>query len=74
MQPLRRTIDLGTSDGAAVAEQLGGTFHPCNVMDHEGMETIMAEAVEALGGLDFCVNTAGGGAASGGACTAIATR
>lgn len=56
-------LDLETSDGKAVAERLGGTFHPCNVMDHEGMEKVMAEAVEALGGLHFCVNTAGGGAA-----------
>jgi NAD(P)-dependent dehydrogenase (short-subunit alcohol dehydrogenase family) len=56
-------LDLETSDGAAVAERLGGTFHPCNVMDHEGMEKVIAEAVEALGGVHFCLNTAGGGAA-----------
>ena len=56
-------LDLETSDGAAVAERLGGTFHPCNVLDHEGIEGVIAEAVEALGGLHFCVNTAGGGAA-----------
>ena len=31
-------LDLESSDGKAVAEQLGGTFHPCNVMDHEGMD------------------------------------
>ena len=56
-------LDLESSKGAEVAERLGGTFHPCNVTDHEGMEAVMGEAVEALGGLDFCVNTAGGGAA-----------
>jgi NAD(P)-dependent dehydrogenase (short-subunit alcohol dehydrogenase family) len=56
-------LDLESSDGAAQAERLGGSFHPCNVMDYEGMETVIAEAVETLGGVHFCVNTAGGGAA-----------
>ena len=56
-------LDLAKSDGAAIAERLGGSFHPCDVTDHAGIETVIAEAVETLGGLDFCVNTAGGGAA-----------
>lgn len=56
-------LDLESSDGKAVAERLGGTFHPCNVMDHAGMEKVIGEAVETLGGVHFCVNTAGGGAA-----------
>jgi len=56
-------LDLETSDGAAVAKELGGSFHPCNVMDHEGIEGVIADAVEKLGGLHFCLNTAGGGAA-----------
>ena len=57
-------LDLEKSDGAATAEALGGTFHPCNVMDHEGMETVIAAAVEGLGGnVQFMVNTAGGGVA-----------
>ena len=56
-------LDLEKSDGAAVAERLGGKFFPCDVTDHEGIEAVIAEAVEHLGGLDFCVNTAGGGAA-----------
>ena len=29
-------LDLPTSDGAAVAERLGGTYHECNVMDYDG--------------------------------------
>jgi len=56
-------VDLPTSDGAAVAERLGGTFHPCNVMDYEGTETALDEAVAALGSVHFCCNTAGGGLA-----------
>jgi NAD(P)-dependent dehydrogenase (short-subunit alcohol dehydrogenase family) len=56
-------LDLEKSKGAEIAERLGGTFHPCNVMDHAGMEQVIGEAVEALGGVQFCVNTAGGGVA-----------
>ena len=56
-------LDLEQSDGASVAESLGGVFHPCNVMDYEGMESTMAAAVSELGGLHFMVNTAGGGVA-----------
>ena len=54
-------VDLPTSAGAEVAEQLGGTFHPCDVTDHEGTELVVNEAAEALGGLHIAVNTAGGG-------------
>jgi len=58
-------LDLASSDGGAVAAEIGGgtTFHPCDVMDFEGMEVSLAEAVAALGGLDAVVNTAGGGVA-----------
>jgi NAD(P)-dependent dehydrogenase (short-subunit alcohol dehydrogenase family) len=56
-------LDLPKSDGAAVAERLGGTFYPCNVMDYEGTEQAINEAVEALGAVHFCCNTAGGGLA-----------
>jgi NAD(P)-dependent dehydrogenase (short-subunit alcohol dehydrogenase family) len=57
-------LDLPTSDGGAVAEQLGGTFHECNVLDFEGCESTIDSAVEALGGsVHFCCNTAGGGVA-----------
>jgi NAD(P)-dependent dehydrogenase (short-subunit alcohol dehydrogenase family) len=56
-------LDLPNSAGADAAKRLGGTFHPVNVMDWEGTEKTLAEAVAALGGLHFCVNTAGGGIA-----------
>jgi len=56
-------LDLPTSDGAAVADRLGGTFYPCNVMDYEGTEKAIDEAVAALGSVHFCCNTAGGGLA-----------
>ncbi len=54
-------LDLPTSAGAEVAAALGGTFHPCDVMDDEGTEAALDAAVEALGGLHLAVNTAGGG-------------
>jgi NAD(P)-dependent dehydrogenase (short-subunit alcohol dehydrogenase family) len=56
-------LDLPTSAGAEVAAGLGGSFHPIDVTDHEGVERVVAEAVEALGGLHIAVNTAGGGTA-----------
>ncbi len=54
-------LDLEKSAGAEVAAAIGGTFHPCNVMDYEGVEIVINEAVAALGGLDAAINTAGGG-------------
>ncbi len=56
-------LDLPTSAGAEVAEQLGGTFHPLDVMNEEQVESALAAAVEQLGGLHVAVNTAGGGVA-----------
>lgn len=56
-------VDLPTSAGEEVAKELGGTFHPCNVMDWAATESAMAEAVNHLGGLHFACNTAGGGIA-----------
>jgi NAD(P)-dependent dehydrogenase (short-subunit alcohol dehydrogenase family) len=54
-------LDLEKSAGAEVAAAIGGSFHPCNVMDYEGVEVVINEAVAALGGLDVAINTAGGG-------------
>jgi NAD(P)-dependent dehydrogenase (short-subunit alcohol dehydrogenase family) len=54
-------LDLAKSNGAEVAKELGGTFHPVDVTDHEGTEIVLNEAVEALGGVHIVVNTAGGG-------------
>ena len=56
-------LDLPTSAGAEVAAELGGSFHPIDVTDHEAVEIVLGEAVEALGGLHIAVNTAGGGTA-----------
>lgn len=54
-------MDLPKSDGAAVAERLGGTFHPCDVTDFAGTEAALNAAIEALGSVHFICNTAGGG-------------
>ncbi len=57
-------LDLPTSAGAKVAQELGGgaVFQPCDVMNAEQTETALANAVKALGALHIAVNTAGGGA------------
>lgn len=56
-------LDRESSAGAEVAQELGGSWHPCNVLDYEGIEVVIDEAVQAMGGLDAAVNTAGGGKA-----------
>ena len=56
-------LDLPTSGGAEVAKELGGTFHPVDVTDESQVESALADAVDALGGLHIAVNTAGGGVA-----------
>jgi len=56
-------LDREGSAGAEVAAALGGSWHPCNVLDFEGIEVVIQEAVDALGGLDAVVTTAGGGKA-----------
>ena len=39
-------LDLPTSAGAEVADELGGTFHPVDVTDDEGVELALTDAVE----------------------------
>lgn len=56
-------LDLEKSNGAEVASELGGIFLPCNVMDYDGMASVIDEALGRLGSVQFCVNTAGGGVA-----------
>ena len=58
-------LDLASSDGEAVAAEIGNgtTFHPSDVTDFEGIETVLGAAIAQLGGLDAVVNTAGGGVA-----------
>lgn len=55
-------LDLPTSAGAEIPKELGGAFHPVNVMDDENVEGALAEAMAQLGGQHIAVNTAGGGA------------
>jgi len=54
-------LDLPTSAGAAVAKELGGSFHPCDVTDFAGTESALSAACDHLGGLHIVCNTAGGG-------------
>ena len=56
-------LDLPTSAGAEVAEELDGTFHPVDILDENQTESALADAVGVLGGLHIAVNTAGGGTA-----------
>jgi NAD(P)-dependent dehydrogenase (short-subunit alcohol dehydrogenase family) len=56
-------VDLPTSAGAEVAEQLKGSFHECNVMDEANVESAIADAIGTLGGVHIGINTAGGGIA-----------
>ncbi|MGW5381876.1 SDR family NAD(P)-dependent oxidoreductase [Nocardia sp. NPDC003963] len=56
-------VDRTASEGNKVAADLGGSFFEADVTDHAGVETVLADAVAELGGLDIAVNTAGGGIA-----------
>jgi NAD(P)-dependent dehydrogenase (short-subunit alcohol dehydrogenase family) len=56
-------VDLPSSAGAEVAEQLKGSFHECNVMDEANVESAIADAIGALGSVHIGINTAGGGIA-----------
>ena len=38
-------LDLPTSEGAAVAKELGGSFHACDVTDFDGTEAALERAV-----------------------------
>ena len=54
-------LDRPQSNGKEVAESVGGTFHEVDVTDFACTEQVLAQAVEALGGLHIAVTTAGGG-------------
>ena len=56
-------LDLPQSAGAEVAAGMGATFHACDVMDAESVDTAFASAMDAMGALHIAVNTAGGGIA-----------
>jgi NAD(P)-dependent dehydrogenase (short-subunit alcohol dehydrogenase family) len=54
-------LDLPTSKGEEVAKSLGGSFFAVDVMDAEGTEQALNDAVATIGALHIAVNTAGGG-------------
>ncbi|BBY56970.1 SDR family NAD(P)-dependent oxidoreductase [Mycolicibacterium sarraceniae] len=56
-------LDREGTDGPEVASGVGGPFLPIDVTDFAGTEKVLAEAVEALGGLHVVLTTAGGGVA-----------
>lgn len=56
-------LDRPQSKGKEVADQIGGTFYEVDITDFEGTESVLNQAVEALGGLHIAVTTAGGGIA-----------
>jgi NAD(P)-dependent dehydrogenase (short-subunit alcohol dehydrogenase family) len=56
-------VDRPQSAGAEVAKGLGAPFFACDVTDFVATEAALRDAVGALGGVHFCVNTAGGGVA-----------
>ncbi|BBX71167.1 SDR family NAD(P)-dependent oxidoreductase [Mycolicibacterium psychrotolerans] len=56
-------LDRPQSNGAEVADQIGGTFHAVDVTDFDGTEAVLDQAVQGLGGLHIAVTTAGGGLA-----------
>ena len=51
--------DLPGSAGAELAAELGGRFTPCDVAERAQVETLVAAAVDAFGGLDLLVSNAG---------------
>lgn len=54
-------LDREGTAGPEVAAAIGGAFFACDILDYEGMERIIEEAVNWLGGLDATITTAGGG-------------
>jgi NAD(P)-dependent dehydrogenase (short-subunit alcohol dehydrogenase family) len=54
-------LDRAQSDGKDVAAEIGASFFEVDVTDFAGTETVLNEAIEALGGLHIIVTTAGGG-------------
>lgn len=56
-------MDLATSKGSQVSQELGVAFHACNILDYVQTEGAMRDAAGHLGGLNIVVTTAGGGIA-----------
>jgi NAD(P)-dependent dehydrogenase (short-subunit alcohol dehydrogenase family) len=56
-------LDREPATGQDVAATIGAKFHPLDVVDFAGTESVLADAVHDLGGLHIIVTTAGGGIA-----------
>jgi NAD(P)-dependent dehydrogenase (short-subunit alcohol dehydrogenase family) len=54
-------LDRPESDGKAVADGIGASFHEVDVTVFSGTEQVLNQAIEDLGGLHVIVTTAGGG-------------
>jgi 3-hydroxyacyl-CoA dehydrogenase / 3-hydroxy-2-methylbutyryl-CoA dehydrogenase len=52
-------LDLPSSKGSEIAAEIGAFFVAADVRDTEQVEAAVDGAVEALGGIDLCVNAAG---------------
>lgn len=52
-------VDLPTSNGQGVADELGAHFHACDVADPSAVEACVAWTIETFGKVDICVNAAG---------------
>src|SRR6201991_516911 len=54
-------LDRPNSEGQKIADEIGGSFLPVDVVDFAGTEQVLQQAVDGLGGLHIAVTTAGGG-------------
>ncbi|MDT5072734.1 MAG: hypothetical protein QOH82_2054, partial [Mycobacterium sp.] len=54
-------LDRPESDGKAVTDGIGASFHEVDITDFSGTEQVLNQAIEDLGGLHVIVTTAGGG-------------
>ncbi len=52
-------LDRLVAEGSAHAEALGGSFHEVDLLDPQATEAATAAAIDALGGVDVLVNSAG---------------
>ena len=56
-------LDREPASGKEAADAIGATFHEIDVLDYDGAERVLAQAVNDLDGLHIIVTTAGGGIA-----------
>lgn len=56
-------MDLASSKGAQIAEEMGIVFQSCNILDYTSLEADLRATAAKLGGLNVIVTTAGGGIA-----------